>query len=352
VFAVDPGARADAAPERPTYRTVVVFGDTQTLVDGPFDADRPLEIDDALHAQDYAYFAAMVRWVIDHREQENIDFVLHVGDIIQRGGALPLRKVCLVNGRCDRRVQWKEGKNCFCAAREAARVEWQRFDHQWSHFDGVVPYAIVRGNHDNVGVDPEGPLDSPGFAQHFGRERLSRLPGYLTGSNGRDESHAWRFALGGRPVLVLGLADSSLRRNSEERGWAARLLDSPEHAGVPAIVLAHRFYAGVPVNYERPYPNWTEVVQPRPGRVFMAVWGHVSPGAVSIVDPDAPLLRLRSNWQAWIHGEAGAFVHLVRFWLDEQGIREVQVEPFSPVVESSSIPALARQPFRVPLPVR
>ena len=51
------------------YRTVVVFGDTQALV-----VERAAD-----PSESYLRFLEMTRWVAEHRESENIDFVLHVG---------------------------------------------------------------------------------------------------------------------------------------------------------------------------------------------------------------------------------------------------------------------------------
>lgn len=66
-----------------------------------------------------------------------------------------------------------------CCRRALVEVEWKRFDAQWQQLDGVLPYAIVRGNHDTSGrlAEEEGswPLRDPyGFAQHFGEERAPR----------------------------------------------------------------------------------------------------------------------------------------------------------------------------------
>jgi hypothetical protein len=56
---------------QPEYRTVVIFGDTQTVVSGD-----PVQ---------YADFTKQLDWVIANKYTENIDFVLHVGDIIDLG---------------------------------------------------------------------------------------------------------------------------------------------------------------------------------------------------------------------------------------------------------------------------
>ena len=55
----------------PEYRTVVIFGDTQNIVN-----------------REDPEFAQMVDWVARNKHAENIDAVLHVGDVIQSGSNL------------------------------------------------------------------------------------------------------------------------------------------------------------------------------------------------------------------------------------------------------------------------
>jgi hypothetical protein len=63
-----------------SYRTVIIFGDTQTAVNGG-----PLE---------YADFTDQIDWVVANKYAENIDFVLHVGDIINLGPFVPIPASC------------------------------------------------------------------------------------------------------------------------------------------------------------------------------------------------------------------------------------------------------------------
>lgn len=108
------------------YRTVVVFGDTQSLVDGGIDPDEafaqsladgwdPSDIppeweplrDDKV---DYVDFVKMIDWVLANRSSQNIDFVLHVGDIIESGFYGPIHEDCKDgNGGC---FLVEPGANC------------------------------------------------------------------------------------------------------------------------------------------------------------------------------------------------------------------------------------------------
>ena len=166
------------------YRTVVIFGDTQDLVDGRLDPEGdPLRIADPGNAQEYEHFGRMVQWVLDHQESENIDFVLHVGDAIQHGPPLPLDAACFDGAEC------LPSEVCNCSAFDLVPAEWQRFDAQWKRFDSKIPYAIVRGNHDNPGTgDPQHPSHRDGFAQHYGAEQVRGLPHYHASYPGKDDT--------------------------------------------------------------------------------------------------------------------------------------------------------------------
>lgn len=335
-----PPERADA----PTpYRTVAVFGDTQDLTTGRAGGEEAL--------------AAMVDWVLDHRDAENIDFVLHVGDLVHQGGMLrqDLPSECFRGPRCggepphDRRA-------CQCAAWEATPREWERFDAQWRRLDGVVPYAIVRGNHDNRGLgDPDAPGFRRGFAQYFGKQRVAELPGYLESYPGDDDvAHAWRFTLGDLPVLVIGLSWAPSQR---QLAWAESLLR--EHPGTSAIVLSHRFFQGIPVDHTRPLPSWTRLVAAHPAQIFMAVAGHVAPGEVALLQREGhPLLRIRTDFQqrARNFDAAGqSYLNLLRFYLHpgegdgRDGRDQVEIDAYSPLRGSHPLSRvkMPRRPFEL-----
>ena len=71
-------------------------------------------------------FHAQTRWIAESRAKYNIEYVLHVGDVVEH----------------NNEKEWK-------IAREA-----------FSLLDGKVPYAIALGNHD---IGPKGILENPGY---------------------------------------------------------------------------------------------------------------------------------------------------------------------------------------------
>lgn len=311
------GARAEAA-RRPGVAAFVVFGDSQDLVR----ADAP---------KLYDGFRRMVDWVLANREAEGIDFVLHVGDAIHHGSRMPLRQECAgPGGACEPSYTWarKDGTRmpCDCLAPFQVEREWARFNAQWQRFDGVLPYAIVRGNHDNHGTyDPDSTLDRRGFDQYYGAEHFRALAGsglVSTHSDSSGTSHAWRFPLGEREVLVIGATHMF---GGPGVRWVDRVL--AEQPGVPAIALAHSFFGGLPPRRDRPRRPWQQIVARHPDRFAVAVSGHVSPGRVEIVEVGGrPLLTIRSSWQG--RGGEQTTLHLVRL---REGSGTVEVVALDPV---------------------
>jgi hypothetical protein len=362
------------------YRTIVIFGGTQDLVDGG-DPDLPYphfanpsgpNDEDAV---EFGIFQQMIQWVIDNRESENIDFVLQVGDAIQNGWRLPLPTRCdnapvrddSTCGTCPDDPNhpgelldgcFEKGGACSACAPSLSSVEmeWARFNAQWQRLDNVVPYGIVRGNHDNQGTsNANDPRSGAGFAQHYGKQRIESLPAYLASyPSGDDTAHAWLFDLGAAQVMVVGL---SWGPSDDQISWANNLLHDPNHANLPAIILNHRLFNDA--DSTGPTRAWTEVVEANPQQIFMATWGHFSPGNVSAVNVGGyDTLRIRSNWQG-MRPRNQSHVTIVRFYLDQTAPDEVEVLAFSPVLaaEDPNNPAagfppdpslrLTKQPFSI-----
>ena len=295
-------------------------------------------IPDESDALEYQNFGRMVQWVLDNRERENIDFVLHVGDAIAHGPPMPLDASCFEGGRCLE-------AGCNCEAFAAVPVEWARFDAQWRRLDHEVPYAIVRGNHDNTGIgDPESPSFTEGFSQHYGLEQMRGLPSYHASYPGADDTaHVWVFDLGPERVVVIGM---SHRPGLKQIVWARGVLSDPELSGLPVIMLAHQFFLGLPIRYDKPTPSW-EIVVDNAERIPIAVWGHIAPGKIDVVDIRGhATLRIRTNWQG-SPTPIQSRMNLMRFYMGPDSIEQVEVLAFSPIYGFSGAAntRLARQAF-------
>ncbi|MCZ6574017.1 MAG: metallophosphoesterase [Planctomycetota bacterium] len=278
------------------YRTVVVFGDTQALV-----VER-----EADPSESYLRFLEMTRWVAAHRESENIDFVLHVGDITQHGS------VCAI--ACDE------------ADAQRVNAEWDRFLEGWASIERAhIPYAIVPGNHDNVypllTPTPERSTPVDAFASFFGRDEFEgsgthvatcdadtpddRCHGFTT------LGHVWTFELGSQDVLVAGLP------NQPTGGAMAWFEDELKaQPDTPAILLSHQWL--------RPFDFlWFRYVAtgragtlgPLTEQVFMTAMGHFTADVQQIVPQgDYRILSVQYDRQA-VSGNGDAAILLGPFLL-------------------------------------
>ncbi len=176
------GVFAVARPASADDFTIAIFGDTQTYTLG-FGLEPVL--------------ANMVDFVIDNAEAENIDLVIHVGDLINAG--------------------------IFDEVTFDTTEQWARFNAELKRLDPELPYAVVRGNHDNTQE----------FRLHYGSGPFDEFPHYLATHPGEDDdAHAWIVDLGGQDTLVLGI---SCNPTTAELGWAQGVLD--QNPGLPAVVM-------------------------------------------------------------------------------------------------------------------
>jgi hypothetical protein len=322
--AVQSSAADESSESGGAYRTVVVFGDTQNLVD-------------ARRSDLYPSFEKMMDWVVAARQSENIDFVLHVGDAIEHGQGMPLPARCLdESGHCDPQellappnVDPAKDRLCQCERPTRVDEEWARFNAVWSRLDGVIPYALVQGNHDNLGGGHEtSPLHRAGIRKHYGEAHFQSVPrsGHATTfSEPTSLSHLWRFSLGGRRILLLGIGD---KPTAATMRWAQKIIDRrPE---LPVFVLAHRFFEGVPHDENSPRRVWSSLIRRNAARIPLAIWGHISLGEIRSVSlAGGEVLRIRSNWQG--QADMQTFLHLLRFHQTNGKIDRLEIIAFDPV---------------------
>lgn len=172
--------------------TLVVIPDTQHYTGlgckGALESDAPVE---------NAHLAAQIDWILANREKENIVFVTHVGDIVEK----------------NRREEWAVAKQ------------------QLDRLRGVVPFSLTVGNHD---MESDG--DARLFQETFPAKSFANDPWYLGSYEGGIGPHvsvdnvnsAQRFSAGGMDFLhlslecnapddVLAWADATIRQHPECR---------------------------------------------------------------------------------------------------------------------------------------
>jgi len=165
--------------------------------------------------QNYAtHFPGLLRlqtqWIVDHKDERRIAYVLQTGDVTNRN----------------------------------SRMEWERADRAFRRLDGVVPYAIVPGNHDYHQYAQFGRTTL--MNDYFPPSRFESWPSFGgTMEPGRIENNYHRFEAGGVKWLVIGLEWGPRDKTLD---WADGILK--KYADRKAIVLTHAYVYGDSTRYD------------------------------------------------------------------------------------------------------
>jgi len=188
-------------------------------------------------------FNATCDWIVANQQKLSIAYVLHVGDMVDRG--------------TDERM-------------------WNNFDDGVSRLEkGRVPYILAVGNHD-FGKLEGGTNRLELFDRHFPVSRFSKSPGF--GGNAPEGSNASSyhvFRAGGVNWLVVSLV---FNPPDYILDWANQVIEAhPNHS---TIVLTHSYleHKGRDVSGER---VWNKLVKQHEN-ISMVVCGHLS--TVNYVD--------------------------------------------------------------------
>ena len=139
-----------------------------------------------------------VEWIKDNRDDFNIVFATHEGDLVSNG---------------------------------ADPIQWDRIESALSSLDGELPFSVSPGNHDwNSTYDKASGIDE--YRERFGGENF-RENGWYDESGPYDLSHAQVFSSGEYDFLHLGL---EWEPRDETLEWADHKIDE---YGFPTIVTTH-----------------------------------------------------------------------------------------------------------------
>jgi hypothetical protein len=208
------GAAGDAAAA-PRPFTIVVLPDTQ------------------FYARHYPMvFKAQTTWIAEKRQELNIAFVLHLGDIVDLN--LP--------------------------------TEWMNASEAMALLDGKVPYLLNAGNHDLQHSERFGMINA-----FFPVSRFAGQP-WFRGTFEPDGMHnSWGiFDAGGERWLVVSL---EFGPRDGVLAWADQLLK--QHAALPAIVVTHAYLYKDGTRYNR------RLAKPQPHGVYDYPWLASFPGGAN-----------------------------------------------------------------------
>lgn len=147
-------------------------------------------------------FHLQTQWAVDNREKYNIVYVLQNGDVTNNNSS----------------------------------VEWERASQALGRLDGVVPYALVPGNHDySTGGTAKDRTTL--MNNYFPPSRFTKWPTFGgVMDEGRIENNYHLFQAGGKNWLILGLEWGPRDRALE---WGNQILKKfPNHK---AIIMTHAY---------------------------------------------------------------------------------------------------------------
>lgn len=223
-------------------------------------------------------YLRQTQWIVDNADRLNIQFVVHVGDVVNTA---------------SEDVQWI-----------SADVAHSILD------DAGIPNLLVPGNHDYEDLFVR---DSTNFETYFNYSRYEDEDWY-GGHWGEDSTSSWgTFTVGGQDYIVIGL---EFVPRDRVVGWARQVLDA--NLDAVAILFTHAYmygngtridaseddYAGAGVvDFNDGEDLWAGLVRFYPS-ISMVASGHVE-GPVShrtdYVDGQ-PVNQVLTNWQ---HQEGG-----------------------------------------------
>jgi hypothetical protein len=202
------------------------------------------------NATRFPQFLQQTNFIKDFRAAYNIQFVSHLGDIVQNGSVL---------------------------------TEWQRADQAIDVLDTIVPelpYSLVPGNHDYATTGNKATL-AVNYVNNFGPARFAGKPWYI-GSTSNGWNHAQIITIGGRQYLHLALEwlPASLVAGQDDAiAWAQSIIDA--NPNVPTILSTHEYiiddFAVTNGRSAGGEAIWQQLVRNN-NQIFMTLNGHFHRG--------------------------------------------------------------------------
>lgn len=190
-----PDVNEPPLPFVPGSWTLVVLPDTQTYC-----------------SQFPGMYNLQTQWIADNKDRYNITYVLQNGDITDYNTSL----------------------------------EWERADRALSRLDGVVPYALVTGNHDYGSKENMAKDRTTLMNDYFPPSRFKKWPTFgSVMTPGRIENNYHLFQAGGKKWLIIGLEWGPRDKTLE---WANQILRKfPDRK---AFIITHAYLYSDSTRYD------------------------------------------------------------------------------------------------------
>jgi autotransporter-associated beta strand protein len=243
-----------------------------------------------------ATFTSQTQWIVDHVASNNIAFVAHLGDIVDRG---------------------------------YTTSQWNNAVAAMYKLDGKVPYGVAPGNHDLM--DTGGGFTTTTFVTKFGPSHFAGRTWYGGASTSGFSSYQI-VPCGGVNYLFLNL---DVDAPDSQVAWAQGVIDA--HPGLPTVVSTHDYLA---TTGRRTSPfiagrnsgeeMWSDLIRPN-DQIFMVLCGHISGQnqQVSVNNYGHKVFELLSDYQSIANGGNG-FLRQLSF---QPGANRIDVQTYSTTLE-------------------
>jgi len=266
VYFYQPGIEAPSTPDF----TIIMLPDTQ------------------YYSQSYPQiFDNQTQWIVNNKESMNIVFVTHEGDIVEIYGDL---------------------------------AQWQNANNSMSKLDNVVPWGILPGNHDGVGVN------LTNYNTYFGYERFSGKSWY-GGAYQNDNANSYQlFSVGADDYLVFHFQYAP---SDDVLAWANATISNYPNRRV--IVVTHDYLGTDGSRSTNGEAIWQKFVKPHADQIFLVLGGHATAEArrTDIVDGHV-VYQLLADYQSRSNGGNG-WLRILRFSPVED---KIYVKTYSPYLNS------------------
>ncbi|MFG2582875.1 LamG-like jellyroll fold domain-containing protein [Streptomyces malaysiensis] len=256
--------------------SLAVLPDTQYLFDADSSDPEPLQ--------------ATFRYLVSQREDANIAFMTHLGDVTEHG----------------------------------SRDEIALAASTFGTIHGKVPYSVLAGNHD-IDSSTDDQRGDSAYLDAFGPRRFSAMPTFGgASSDGYNSYHV--LTAGGREWLVLAL---DWRLSASGLSWAQKVLDA--HPTLPAILTTHDLVWADDEGSAQLSDNgrrlWDGLIRGN-DQIFLALGGHYwPPGRTVLTNDEGNDVHVHiTNYQDRYYGGAG----MIRLYAFDLVRNVIDVETFSP----------------------
>lgn len=230
----------------------------------------------------------MTKWVAANAEKENIKYVLHVGDMVQVGGA---------------------------------EEEWKSFDKTMATLEQAkVPYLLGVGNHDYDRLSKG--KSTVLFNKYFPLDRISKNAGFGGAfPEGKSDNSFATFKAGGKNWLVVALQYAP---NDTEIGWANEVIG--KHLDHQVILVTHSYLT----HTKRDVIGeilWEKLVRHHPN-ISMVFCGHLSTVNYRAKgDGGNTVCEMLFDWQNGESPDPNSYLVLVNIDTDA---RKITTKAYSP----------------------